>query len=204
MTIFETIFDAPPADPIVIFDQWLAEAIQTEANDPDTTALATVSPDGMPNVRMVLLKSHDGDGFVFYTNLQSTKGDELAQTAKAAMCFHWKSLRRQVRVQGPVGPVSDEMADAYYQSRSRASRIGAWASQQSRPLNSRAGLEEDYAHYDRQYAGDDIPRPPYWTGQRIVPLRIEFWQDGAHRLHDRVAYHRPTPSASWHAMRLHP
>lgn len=200
----DDIFTNPPADPIALFDDWLNAAAQTEPNDPNAMALATAHPDGLPNVRMVLLKGHDARGFVFYTNLTSQKGGELADNAQAALCFHWKSLHRQVRVRGPVSPVSDAEADAYYQSRSRESRIGAWASQQSQELPDRATLEQAYAEVEAQYPGADIPRPPHWSGRRVAPLYLEFWQDGAHRLHDRLVYRRATIDADWTTARLNP
>lgn len=197
-------FTDPPQDPIAAFDAWLTEAAASEPNDPNAMALSTVSADGMPNVRMVLLKGHDARGFVFYTNLESQKGHELADNAKAALCFHWKSLHRQVRVQGPVSVVADEEADAYYNSRGRQSRIGAWASVQSRPLADRAELEAAYAAMDAKYPDDNIPRPPHWSGRRITPLRIEFWQDGDHRLHDRLIFKRASTDAAWDIERLYP
>lgn len=200
MSLFETI----PTDPMAAFDGWLQEAAQTEVNDPNAMSLATVAADGMPNARMVLLKGHDARGFVFYTNLESRKGHELAENAKAALCFHWKSLQRQVRVQGPISAVADDEADAYYRSRGRQSRIGAWASQQSRPLADRAELEAAYAEMDEKYPGEDIPRPPHWSGRRITPLRIEFWQDGAHRLHDRLVFKRDSADGAWQTERLYP
>ena len=161
-----SLFVDIPTDPIAAFADWLQEAAKSEPNDPNAMALATVGADGMPNARMVLLKGHDARGFVFYTNLESQKGNELDQNAKAALVFHWKSLHRQVRVQGPISPVADDEADAYYQSRGRESRIGAWASQQSRPLADRAALEAAYAEMDKEYPGEDIPRPPHWSGRR--------------------------------------
>lgn len=199
-----SLFTDIPADPIAAFDGWLSEAAASEPNDPNAMALATVSADGMPNARMVLLKGHDARGFVFYTNLQSQKGNELAENAKAALCFHWKSLHRQVRIQGPISPVSDDEADAYYQSRGRESRIGAWASQQSRAYDTRAELEAAYAEMDAKYLGEDVPRPPHWSGRRVTPLRIEFWQDGAHRLHDRLVFKRASAEAVWQTERLYP
>lgn len=199
-----SLFTDIPSDPIAAFDDWLKEAVAGEPNDPNAMSLATVGPDGMPNARMVLLKGHDARGFVFYTNLDSQKGNELAANAKAALCFHWKSLHRQVRVQGPISSVSDEEADAYYASRGRQSRIGAWASKQSRALTDRAELEAAFAEIDAKYPGEDIPRPPNWSGRRITPLRIEFWQDGAHRLHDRLAFTRATADVDWQTERLYP
>lgn len=197
-------FTDPPADPIAAFDAWLEEAAASEPNDPNAMALSTVAADGMPNVRMVLLKGHDARGFVFYTNLESQKGNELAANAKAAVCFHWKSLHRQVRVQGPISPVADEEADAYFKSRGRQSRIGAWASQQSRPYGTRAELEAAYAEMDAKYPDEAVPRPPHWSGRRITPLHIEFWQDGDHRLHDRLIFKRAAPADEWQIERLYP
>jgi len=199
-----SLFIEPPHDPIAAFDDWLQEAAASEPNDPNAMSLATVGADGMPNARMVLLKGHDARGFVFYTNLESQKGGELADNAQAALCFHWKSLHRQVRVQGPISAVSDAEADAYFNSRGRQSRIGAWASQQSRPLANRAELEAAFAKIDAQYPDEDIPRPPHWSGRRITPLRIEFWQDGDHRLHDRLVFKRASADAAWETERLYP
>lgn len=199
-----SLFIEPPHDPIAAFDGWLQEAAASEPNDPNAMSLATVGADGMPNARMVLLKGHDARGFVFYTNLESQKGGELADNAQAALCFHWKSLHRQVRVQGPISAVSDAEADAYFNSRGRQSRIGAWASQQSRPLADRAELEAAFAKIDAQYPDEDIPRPPHWSGRRITPLRIEFWQDGDHRLHDRLVFKRASADAAWETERLYP
>ena len=199
-----SLFIEPPHDPIAAFDGWLQEAAASEPNDPNAMSLATVGADGMPNARMVLLKGHDARGFVFYTNLESQKGGELADNAQAALCFHWKSLHRQVRVQGPISAVSDAEADAYFNSRGRQSRIGAWASQQSRPLVDRAELEAAFAKIDAQYPDEDIPRPPHWSGRRITPLRIEFWQDGDHRLHDRLVFKRASADAAWETERLYP
>lgn len=199
-----SLFIEPPHDPIAAFDGWLQEAAASEPNDPNAMSLATVDADGMPNARMVLLKGHDARGFVFYTNLESQKGGELADNAQAALCFHWKSLHRQVRVQGPISAVSDAEADAYFNSRGRQSRIGAWASQQSRPLADRAELEAAFAKIDAQYPDEDIPRPPHWSGRRITPLRIEFWQDGDHRLHDRLVFKRASADAAWETERLYP
>jgi pyridoxamine 5'-phosphate oxidase len=191
-------------EPFALFDHWLAEAAKSEPNDPNAMALATVDPDGLPNQRMVLLKGHDADGFVFYTNTQSQKGNELAAQPKASALFHWKSLRRQVRVRGTVTMVSDAEADAYFQSRPRDSRIGAWASQQSRPLESRFALEKAVAKYAAKYAIGEVPRPPHWTGFRITPVYLEFWQDGAFRLHDRVVFRREKAGDAWDKARLYP
>jgi len=191
------------AEPYELFGKWFEDATQSEPNDPNALALSTVDSDGMPNVRMVLLKGYDTRGFVFYTNYESTKGREILSARKAAMCFHWKTLRRQVRVRGNVELVSDEEADAYYASRARGSRIGAWASKQSRPLESRFALEKAVAEYTAKYAIGNIPRPPYWSGFRIVPVTIEFWHDRAFRLHDRVIFER-AESGGWTKTRLYP
>lgn len=191
-------------DPFSLFRVWLAEATASEPNDANAMALATVDADGMPNVRMVLLKGFDELGFVFYTNTESQKGSELLAQQKAAAVFHWKSLRRQVRVRGPVSRVTPEEADAYFASRPRDSRIGAWASQQSRPLESRFALEKAVARYAAKYAIGDVPRPPYWAGFRIAPRYIEFWKDGAFRLHDRAIFRRSSPDDSWTRTRFYP
>ena len=191
-------------DPFDLFAQWFEEAKASEPNDPDAMALATVDADGLPDVRMVLLKEASPKGFVFYTNAESAKGRELAAAMKAAAVMHWKSLRRQVRLRGPVEPVSEAEVDAYFASRARDSRIGAWASQQSRPLESRFALEKAVAKYALKYAVGEIPRPPYWTGYRIVPTQIEFWSDGAFRLHDRVVFRRADAAAPWTRERLYP
>ncbi|MCX7329725.1 MAG: pyridoxamine 5'-phosphate oxidase [Hyphomicrobiales bacterium] len=191
-------------EPFALFRAWMAEAEPAEVNDPNGMALASVDADGLPNVRMVLLKGFDERGFVFYTNLESQKGREILGNYKAAALFHWKSLRRQVRVRGPVEQVSDAEADAYFQSRPRDSRIGAWASQQSRPLESRFALEKAAAVHAAKYAIGDVPRPPHWTGLRIRPTYLEFWKDGAFRLHDRVVFRRPEPTGDWTRQRLYP
>lgn len=189
-------------DPFALFAEWLRDATASEINDPNGAALATVDASGLPNVRMVLLKEFDGRGFVFYTNFESQKGREILASMKAAMCFHWKSLRRQVRVRGPVDIVSDAEADAYYATRPRHSRLGAWASAQSRPLESRSVLEKAVANLGAQYPGDGIPRPPHWSGFRIVPSSVEFWHDGEFRLHDRIEFTRN--GDSWTKARLYP
>jgi pyridoxamine 5'-phosphate oxidase len=188
--------------PYSLFGEWLEDAMRSEPNDPNAFALSTVDPDGMPNVRMVLLKGFDTRGFVFYTNYESTKGWEILGSMKAAMCFHWKSLQRQVRVRGNVEIVADDEADAYYASRARGSRIGAWASKQSRPLESRFALEKAVAEYTARYAIGEIPRPPYWSGFRIVPVSIEFWHDRPFRLHDRVIF--TEAEGGWNKTRLYP
>lgn len=179
-----------PTDPHALFAAWLAEAESAEPNDPNAMALATVDAKGQPAVRMVLLKGHDVRGFVFYTNLESRKANDLRANARAGLLFHWKSLRRQVRVEGPVTPVSEEEADAYFATRGRTSRLGAWASDQSRPLDRRETLEVRLAEVTARFEGQDVPRPLHWSGTRIVPERIEFWEDGAHRLHNRRVFSR--------------
>jgi len=191
-------------NPFALFAEWFAEAEGSEPSDPNAMALATVDGDGLPNVRMVLLKGVDDGGFVFYTNTESAKGGELASAPKAALCFHWKSLRRQIRVRGPVEPVTEEEADAYYDSRHRTSRIGAWASKQSRPLESRFALEKEIAKFAAKFGIGHIPRPQHWSGFRIVPVQIEFWHERAFRLHDRIVYRRDGPGGRWHKDRLYP
>ena len=189
-------------DPFARFEAWFTDARESEPDVPDAAALATADETGMPDVRMVLLKAWGPDGFVFYTNAESAKGDEIKVNPKAAMCFHWKSLGRQVRLRGPVEQVSDEQADAYFDSRDRGSRIGAWASQQSRPLEGRFALEKAVAKYAAKYAIGTVPRPDYWTGFRILPQSIEFWQQRDHRLHDRLIYRRD--GDGWAADWLYP
>ncbi|MEK1850413.1 MAG: pyridoxamine 5'-phosphate oxidase [Phyllobacterium sp.] len=192
------------SEPFALFEEWLAEATKTEPNDPNAVALATVDEEGLPDVRMVLLKGFDSQGFVFYTNFESQKGREILGSMKAAMCFHWKTLRRQVRIRGPVEIVTEEEADAYYATRPRGSRIGAWASKQSRPLESRFALEKAVAEYTARYAIGEIPRPAYWSGFRIRPTSIEFWHDRPFRLHDRVVFSREAPDGNWNKTRLYP
>lgn len=189
-------------DPFRLFEAWLADATASEPNDPNAMALATVDEQGMPNVRMVLLKGLDDRGFVFYTNFESAKGTEILGSMKSGLCFHWKSLRRQVRVRGEVEIVTDEEADAYFASRPRGSRIGAWASQQSRPLESRFALEKAVAEYGAKYLVGEIPRPAHWSGFRVVPSSIEFWRDMPFRLHDRKVFTRE--GAGWVTSRLYP
>lgn len=189
-------------DPFALFSEWLGDAEASEPNDPTAMALATVDEDGLPDVRMVLLKGYDATGFVFYTNYESAKGTELLAHPKAALCFHWKSLRRSVRVRGAVSQVTAEEADAYFASRSRGSRIGAWASKQSRPLESRFALEKAVASYTAKFGVGSIPRPDYWSGFRIAPQHIEFWADGPFRLHDRIKFTRD--GDGWTKARLYP
>ena len=189
-------------DPFALFDEWLAEARRAEVNDPEAMALATAHANGAPSVRMVLLKDHGPEGFVFYTNEQSAKGDQLAQNPKAALVFHWKGLRRQVRIEGSVDRVPDPDADAYFAIRARDSQLGAWASDQSRPLDDRETFERRFEEVKRRFEGKQIPRPAHWRGYRVVPLRIEFWIDRPHRLHERRLFVRE--GDSWSEGLLYP
>ncbi|MBO0902632.1 pyridoxamine 5'-phosphate oxidase [Jiella sonneratiae] len=191
-------------DPVAFFAGWLEEAEESEPNDAIALALASVDEAGMPDVRMVLLKGFDARGFVFYTNFESAKGRQILATGKAAMCFHWKSRRRQVRLRGTTEVVTDAEADAYYASRPRGSRIGAWASKQSRRLESRQQLVDAVERYEAEFGDGEIPRPAHWSGFRLMPLSIEFWQDGAFRLHDRIAFTRERLDAAWTVGRLSP
>ncbi len=191
-------------DPFPLFRQWFAEAVEKEVNDPDAITLATVDASGMPDARAMLCKQVDERGFVFYTNAESAKGGEIAANPKAAILYHWKSLRRQVRARGPLAKISDADSDAYFASRPRLSRIGAWASQQSRPLESRGKLLGAVAVLTAKFGVGDIPRPPYWGGFRLTPVQIEFWQDHQYRLHDRVRFTREGEGAPWRRQRLYP
>ena len=177
-------------DPFALFDEWLAEARTSEINDPEAMALATADGSGQPSVRMVLLKGHGPDGFVFYTNEQSAKGEDLAANPRAGLLFHWKSRRRQVRVEGKVERVPDAQADVYFATRARDSQLGAWASDQSRRLDSRQTFESRFEEVKRRFEGEDVPRPPHWRGYRVVPERVEFWLDRPHRLHERRLFMR--------------
>jgi pyridoxamine 5'-phosphate oxidase len=192
------------ADPLALFTEWYAEAEKTEPNDPTAMALATVGPEGTPSLRMVLLKGFDAQGFVFYTNHDSRKGLHLTAHPKAALLFHWKSLRRQVRMEGPVSETTAQEADAYFDTRPRGSQIGAWASDQSRPLESRFALEKRVAEFGARHLVGKVPRPPHWSGFRLQPLLIEFWQDQPFRLHDRLEYSRASASAPWSTRTLYP
>ncbi|MGE0828534.1 MAG: pyridoxamine 5'-phosphate oxidase [Hyphomonadaceae bacterium] len=189
---------------MALFRDWLAAAAEKEPSDPNAMALATAGADGMPDVRMVLLKDFDARGFTFYSNSESAKGEELAANAQAALCFHWKSLRRQVRVRGPVAAVSAEEADAYFATRDRGARLGAWASAQSRPLEGRFALEKRIADYAAKFGLGDVPRPAHWIGWRVRPLTIEFWRDRPFRLHDRLQFHRTSADEAWSKRRLYP
>jgi pyridoxamine 5'-phosphate oxidase len=191
-------------EPFALFREWFAEAKSKELNDPEAMAVATVDEEDLPDVRMVLLKEWDDRGFVFYSNGESAKGRQLANNMKAAAAFHWKSLRRQVRLRGPVELVGDEASDAYFASRARDSRIGAWASRQSRPLESRFALEKAVAQYALKFGIGEIPRPPFWIGYRIVPVAIEFWADRPFRLHDRLRFFRAGVQDQWMKERLYP
>lgn len=198
--------DLPPLtadDPIALFADWLSEAVKSEVNDPNAMALATVDGDGLPDVRMVLLKDAGADGFVFYTNLGSAKGRQLAASGKAALLFHWKSLRRQVRVRGTVSPVSEAEADAYWATRARPAQLGAWASQQSQPLPDRLAFEKAIAAYGLKFGLGKAPRPPHWSGFRITPSQIEFWRDRPFRLHERLVF-TASPGGGWTTSRLYP
>ncbi len=202
--------DTPPGDPCALFDAWFAEATASEASDPNAMTVATATPAGRPAARILLLKGRDSRGFVFFTNIESRKADELTANPRVALLFHWKSLQRQVRIEGPVERVTDAEADAYYATRARVSRLGAWASEQSRPLAARNVLEARVAEFDAKFPGEAIPRPPHWGGYRCLPEHFEFWQERPFRLHDRVTYTpRGTPqgtpdSAGWSIVRLYP
>ena len=194
----------PPADPLDLFAAWIKLAEESEPNDPNAMNLATVGPDGFPSSRIMLLKEFDSRGFVFFTNYQSRKGEQLLLHPKAALCFHWKTLRRQVRVEGETREISASESDAYFATRPRGSQIGAWASRQSQHLDARDDLEARVAEIERRYEGQPVPRPPHWGGFRVVPRLIEFWHDRQFRLHDRIVYTRPAPDAAWRYERLNP
>jgi pyridoxamine 5'-phosphate oxidase len=190
-------------DPFALFALWMKEAAASEPRDPDACALATVDAGGLPDVRMVLLKKFDQRGFVFFTNTESNKGQELEGNLKAALVLHWKSLNRQIRIRGAVERISSAESDEYFASRPRGAQIGAWASRQSRPLDSRATLQAAVADYEKKYPGT-VPRPPHWGGYRVIPLQIEFWMDQPFRLHDRLVFSRANPDDAWSKERLYP
>ena len=198
------MFTPQTNDPMQQFDIWFKDAEAHELNDPNAMTVATADANGRPSARILLLKGQDAKGFVFYTNMNSRKGGELQVNPFVSLCFHWKSLRRQVRIAGPIEQVSDDEADSYFNSRARGSRIGAWASQQSQPLADRETLMNAVAELEEKFAGAPIPRPPHWTGQRLRPLQIEFWEDGEFRLHDRFVFQRPTVDDAWSMQRLSP
>jgi pyridoxamine 5'-phosphate oxidase len=191
-------------EPFALFEAWLNEAIKSEPNDPNAMALATVDPDGLPDVRMVLMKGFDTEGFVFYSHIASQKGRELAANPKAALLFHWKSLRRQVRIRGNVTPVTEAEADAYFATRPKQAQIGAWASKQSQELESRFAFEQAIAKVAAKHVIGEVPRPPGWSGWRITPSRIEFWHDRPFRLHDRIEFRRDAAGQKWSKTRMYP
>lgn len=193
-----------PIDPMSLFEEWFAQAQLSEPNDPNAMTLATIDADGMPDARMVLLNARDGRGYCFFTNLESDKSLQLAQNPRAALVFHWKSLRLQARIRGPVERVTDGEADAYFATRSRVSQIGAHASRQSRPLASRYALLERVETLARSFGDEPVQRPAHWSGFRVVPETMEFWKDGANRLHDRVRFSRKLPEGDWSRQRLYP
>lgn len=198
------VFEIDTQNPFELFGRWYADAEQSEPNDPNAMTVATADADGRPAARILLLKGFDRHGFVFFTNFESDKGRDIAVNPFVALCFHWKTLGRQVRIEGPVSRVSDAEADEYYNSRPRGSRIGAWASQQSRPLADRETLLAAVARFEKEYPGEDVPRPPYWSGLRLTPLAIEFWQAGDFRLHDRFRFTRAAEGEDWQVSRLYP
>ena len=198
------MFNPSTDDPFELFNQWYDDASKSEINDPNAMSLATVGENSMPSVRIVLLKSHNRNGFVFYTNLKSRKGAELSENPHAAIAFHWKTIRRQVRIEGRTESVTKNEADEYFQSRARISQIGAWASQQSQPLDSREQLLNAVKSLEKKYENVSIPRPPHWGGLRLRPTRIEFWHDGEFRLHDRFIFEKATNTEGWEITRLNP
>ncbi|MET0249334.1 MAG: pyridoxamine 5'-phosphate oxidase [Sphingobium sp.] len=200
------LYDGLMTDPFALFDDWYAQARETEINDSNAMTLATADARGRPSARMVLLKGHGADGFVFYTNFEGRKAGELLENPHAALLFHWKSLRRQVRIEGPVEPVDDARADAYFASRGRDSQLGAWASDQSRPLPDRQTFMDRYDAMQQRFEGGDVPRPPHWSGFRVIPQAIEFWQDREHRLHERRLFVRlgEGEGESWREGLLYP
>ena len=198
------MFNPSTDNPFKLFNQWYEDASKSEVNDPNAMSLATVGGNSMPSVRIVLLKSHDQNGFVFYTNLRSRKGTELTKNNQAAIAFHWKTIRRQVRIEGITEPIAKNEADEYFESRPRISQIGAWASQQSEPLDSREQLLNSVKSFEKKYENVSIPRPQHWGGLRLRPNRIEFWQDGEYRLHDRFIFEKAADTDTWKITRLNP
>ena len=198
------MFNPSTDNPFKLINQWYEDASKSEANDPNAMSLATVGGNSMPSVRIVLLKSHDQNGFVFYTNLKSRKGTELSKNPQAAIAFHWKTIRRQVRIEGITEPIAKNEADEYFESRPRISQIGAWASQQSEPLDSREQLLNSVKSFEQKYENVSIPRPQHWGGLRLRPNRIEFWQDGEYRLHDRFIFEKAADTDTWKITRLNP
>ncbi|MBH66757.1 MAG: pyridoxamine 5'-phosphate oxidase [Rhodospirillaceae bacterium] len=198
------MFEPDSDDPIELFGQWFYEAEKSEPNDANAMSLATVSNVGLPSARVVLMKEYDNEGFVFYTNLKSRKSKEFLQNTNVAVCFHWKSMHRQVRIEGTTSLVTSAEADSYFASRPRASQLGAWASRQSEPLTSREELLSSLQKFEKKYGDNVIPRPPHWGGVRISPLKIEFWQDGDFRLHDRFLYKKKPNGLGWEKARLYP
>ncbi len=196
--------DQDTENPFVLFNEWLNSAVTSEPNDPSAMSLASVDSEGMPNVRIVLMRRFDERGFCFFTNFESQKGEELLASKKAGAVFHWKSLRKQIRIRGEVEPVRDAEADDYFNTRHRSSRIGAHASKQSRPLESRFALEKEVAKFTAKFGVGEVPRPEYWSGFRLMPLSIEFWNDGKFRLHDRKRFDRDTVDGAWNMVRLYP
>lgn len=200
----ETTAIVPPPDPFDLFSAWFAEATAQEPADPNAMILATMGKDGFPSARAMLMKGYDKEGFVFYTNQQSRKSDQIRNSNKIALCFFWKSIYRQIHIEGLAAAISAEESDAYFATRPRESQIGAWASQQSRPVESREAFEAILAETEERFKGQIVPRPPHWGGYRVTPLRIEFWRGHEFRLHDRIAYTRPSPTAPWSTQRLFP
>lgn len=196
--------DMKRVNPFDLFDLWLRDAEQSEINDPNAMTLVTVAADGQPSARMVLLKGHSEDGFIFYTNLESRKASEISATGKVALLFHWKSQRRQIRIEGSISAVDDAIANAYFASRSRSSQLGAWASDQSRPLAERATFEDRFKYFENEFDGKDVPRPSHWSGFLIAPHNIEFWMDREHRLHERWLFERQNVTAIWNRGMLYP
>ena len=194
----------PPPDPFLLFKDWFHLASENEPSDPNAMSLATIGKDDMPSVRIVLMKEYDANGFVFYTNRESRKGKQLLKHPKAALCFHWKSLRRQIRIEGLITLTRDAASDAYHATRVRGSQIGAWASSQSRPLKDRADLEKLAESIEKKYQGQPVPRPPHWGGYVVSPLLIEFWQERPFRLHERILYQRASKDKAWTIERLYP